>query len=127
MSGMSGYAGYTVAFYNEACARCGLPRDIHLEPNDPPVTSLHSIWGNRDKCRNFTRSNPPKPAYGEAWWQEEGTPHYSSINNRVDHYPIKYYYERACSISWICNCGTHNKHQPLAQGTVYEFFCINDI
>jgi len=42
------------------------------------------------------------------------------------HYPIKYYYERACSISWICCCGCHNKHHPLAQGTVYTFTCVMD-
>lgn len=33
-------------FYNEACANCGLPRDIHLGPEDPIVSSPHSCWGD---------------------------------------------------------------------------------
>jgi len=58
-----------IAFYNEACATCGVPKDIHRGPADPvsPPDSplMHSMWGNLDRCRNFVRCVPPRAAYGE--------------------------------------------------------------
>lgn len=56
-------------YYNEACATCGLPADLHLGPDDPIRDTLHTTWGDVNKCRNFVRCNPPRPAYGVAWWE----------------------------------------------------------
>jgi hypothetical protein len=50
--------------YNEACATCGKPRDLHKGPNDAPSGSLHSTWGDVDTCRTFVRCSPPRAAYG---------------------------------------------------------------
>jgi hypothetical protein len=50
--------------YNEACATCGIPRDIHLNADDIRCVTLHSVWGDRNKCRIFVRCRPPRAAYG---------------------------------------------------------------
>lgn len=60
-----------VLYFNEACATCGLPADLHLGPSDPVIESLHSTWGDRNRCRTFIRFDPPRPAYGNAWWLDE--------------------------------------------------------
>lgn len=57
-------------YYNEACATCGLPADLHLELNDPILDSPETNWGDRNRCRAFIRCNPPQPVYGIAWWKE---------------------------------------------------------
>lgn len=54
-------------FYNEACATCGVPADLHRSHDAPPETLPHSTWGWLT-CRKFVRCNPPRPAYGPAWW-----------------------------------------------------------
>jgi len=51
-------------YHNEACKNCGLPRDLHLGPDDPLCETPESHWGDRNKCRNFERCQPPKAAYG---------------------------------------------------------------
>lgn len=53
-----------IPFYNEACATCGIPRDIHLGPKDKSSDLPHSIWGDLNRCREFKRCEPPKAAYG---------------------------------------------------------------
>lgn len=53
-----------IPFYNEACATCGLPRDLHLGPSDEDRDSPHTEWGDRNKCKTFLRCNPPRAAYG---------------------------------------------------------------
>jgi len=64
----------TVAAYNEACATCGLPADIHLGPADPPVPTPHGTWGDRNKCRQFVRCDPPRAAYGQLDLEHAITP-----------------------------------------------------
>jgi hypothetical protein len=66
----------TPLYYNEACATCGRPVDIHLSPASEAPTSLHSVWGDLSSCREFKRCDPPRPAYGDAWWihQKEQLP-----------------------------------------------------
>lgn len=51
-------------YHNEACKNCGLPCDLHLGPDDPPRETPESRWGDRNKCRNFERCEPPRAAYG---------------------------------------------------------------
>ncbi len=51
-------------FFNEACRHCGIPADLHLGPDDPQVPTLHSQWGDRNRCRTFARWAPPRAAYG---------------------------------------------------------------
>jgi hypothetical protein len=59
-------------YYNEACAACGIPADLHLSLHDAPRTSPHAVWGgDRNRCRVFVRYDPPRPAYGNAWWEEK--------------------------------------------------------
>lgn len=58
--------------YNEACATCGLPADIHLGPDDPPVPTPHVTWGDRNKCRQFVRCDPPRFAYAVVDVPEHG-------------------------------------------------------
>lgn len=58
-----------IPHFNEACANCGRPRDIHKEPGDAPSGSLDSVWKDVDTCRNFVRCSPPRPAYGIAHWE----------------------------------------------------------
>lgn len=53
-----------IPFYNEACTKCGIPYDLHLGPVDAIRDTLHSVWGDRNKCREFKRCDPPKAAYG---------------------------------------------------------------
>jgi hypothetical protein len=55
-------------YFNEACANCGIPADLHLGPNDPIRDTPHTVWGDRNKCRTFVRYIPPKAAYGIDWW-----------------------------------------------------------
>lgn len=54
----------TYPAYNEACATCGVPADLHKLPADAPSGSPHSLWGDVDTCRVFVRSRPPRAAYG---------------------------------------------------------------
>lgn len=61
-----------IPYYNEACANCGIPADLHLGPDDPPRDSPESTWGDLNRCRDFKRCDPPRPAYGPAWWSAEG-------------------------------------------------------
>lgn len=51
-------------FYNEACAICGIPRDLHLSPNDPDKSTPETNWGDLNRCKTFVRCNPPRAAYG---------------------------------------------------------------
>ncbi len=51
-------------FFNEACRHCGIPADLHLGPDDALVATLHTIWGDRNRCRDFARWSPPRAAYG---------------------------------------------------------------
>jgi hypothetical protein len=53
-----------IPWYNEACATCGVPADLHRGPDDPPETTPHSAWGWLT-CRQFVRCDPPRAAYGE--------------------------------------------------------------
>lgn len=53
-----------IPFYNEACATCGIPRDLHLGPNDEIRSTPETNWGDLNKCREFKRCDPPKAAYG---------------------------------------------------------------
>ena len=52
------------ASHNEACAFCGVPRDIHRGPDAPPETSPHTTWGWLS-CRDFHRCDSPRAAYGD--------------------------------------------------------------
>lgn len=61
--------GDDTLYYNEACARCGNPADIHKGPNDKPSGTPNCQWGDTDTCRHFVRCDPPRPAYGTAWWE----------------------------------------------------------
>ncbi len=45
--------------YNEACALCGVPFELHRNEGSPPETSPNSSWGWLT-CRRFTRCNPPR-------------------------------------------------------------------
>jgi len=60
-----------VLYFNEACALCGVPADMHLGQSDEASDLPCSPWGDISKCRTFTRHNPPRPAYGGAWWNGE--------------------------------------------------------
>jgi hypothetical protein len=42
--------------HNEACATCGIPRDVHRNQTDPVVETLNSVWGDLNRCRDFKRS-----------------------------------------------------------------------
>jgi N6-adenosine-specific RNA methylase IME4 len=53
-----------IPYYNEACASCGVPCDLHKSEKDAPSGSPHAVWGDVDACRMFTRCNPPRAAYG---------------------------------------------------------------
>lgn len=49
--------------YNEACATCGVPADVHRSADAPPETSPHAVWGWLT-CRAFVHCVPPRAAYG---------------------------------------------------------------
>ena len=65
-----------LAHYNEACATCGIPRDLHRGPNDPRVELPNSVWGDLNRCREFVRCEPPRAAYGklETGWNNGNAP-----------------------------------------------------
>jgi len=73
--------GEDIRYYNEACATCGIPADVHRSETDPVVETLESNWGDLNRCRTFVRCTPPKPAYGDAWW--ENTPQFWVITAPV--------------------------------------------
>lgn len=62
-----------LVYANEACATCGIPRDLHLDRHDPPCATPHTVWGDRNACRTFVRCDPPRAAYGELIYKGNGT------------------------------------------------------
>lgn len=53
-------------FQNEACARCGVPADIHRAAAVPSAEDLpHATWGDLNRCLEFEHCVPPRAAYGQ--------------------------------------------------------------
>lgn len=54
-----------IPFYNEACARCDVPFDIHRQTAVPAAQDLpHTVWGDLNRCLEFAPCVPPRAAYG---------------------------------------------------------------